>query len=130
MYTGTTPEEMDDIKLCIILPLLIGLIDKWEFFPDPTPLKYLHESQFQEMRDMITIDHVEAKQRLKAGDVKMVKKEKFTPTLDYTIYVRRQVENVGFMKLYMKAEAQRFLGKYVGRLDKRKFKPESAIFKC
>lgn len=130
MYTGTSPEEMDDIKLCIILPLLIGLIDKWEFFPDPTPLKYLHESQFQEMRDMITIDHVEAKQRLKAADIKMVKKEKFTPTLDYTIYVRGYVENPGFMKGAIKSEMSIALGQYVGRLDKRKFKPESEIFKC
>ena len=99
----TTEEEMEDIKLCIILPILLNLIDKWEWFPDITPLKHLHESQFQELRDMITIDHVEAKQRLKAANVKMVKKDKFTPTLDYTIYVRGYVENLGFMKLTIKA---------------------------
>ncbi|NOU63192.1 hypothetical protein GC096_03915 [Paenibacillus sp. LMG 31461] len=122
----TTEEEMNDIILCIVLPLLLNLIDKWEWFPDPTPLKHLHESQFQILRDLITIDHVEAKQRLKAADVKMVKKEKFSPSLDYTIYVRRRVENVGFMKGHIKSEMSRWLGKYVAKLDKSKFNNQHA----
>lgn len=122
----TTEQEMDDIKLCIILPMLLDLIDKWAWFPNPTPLKHLHESQFQELRDMITIDHVEAKQRLRAADVKMVKKEKFSPSLDYTIYVRRRVENLYFMKSVIKAEMQSELGKYVARLDKSKFSMQPA----
>jgi hypothetical protein len=118
----TTEEEMKDIFLYIVLPLLLDLIDKWSWFPDQTPLKHLHESQFQDLRDMITIDHIEAKQRLKSADIKMVKKDKFSPSLDYTIYVRRKVENVGYWKGIVKAEMSRALGKYVARLDKSKFK--------
>ncbi|OAS21124.1 hypothetical protein [Paenibacillus oryzisoli] len=118
----TTEEEMDDIIKCIVLPLLIDLVDKWEYFPLATPLKHLHESQFQDLRDMITIDHVEVKQRLRATNVKMVKKEKFSPSLDYTIYVRGGVENVGFMKGHIKSIMSQSLGKYVARLDWSKFK--------
>jgi hypothetical protein len=117
----TTEQEMDDIILCIVLPLLLNLTDKWEWFPDPTPLSHLHESQFQDLRDMITIDHVDVKQRLKVADVKMVNKDKFSPSLDYTIYVRRRVENVGFMKGHIKSEMSQALGKYVAKLDKSKF---------
>ncbi|CAH1230629.1 hypothetical protein PAECIP111891_06703 [Paenibacillus allorhizoplanae] len=117
----TSEKEMEDIFICVVLPLLLDLIDKWEWFPDSTPLKHIHKSQFQDLRDMITIDHVEVKQRLKAADIKIVKKDKFGPSLDYTIYVRRKVENVSYWKGIVKAEMSRSLGKYVARLDKSKF---------
>lgn len=117
----TTEEEMKDIMLHIILPMLLDLIDKWSFFPYNTPLKHLHESQFQEMLDMITIDHVEVKQRLKAADIKLVNKEIFGPSLDYTIYVRRYEENLSYWKGHIKSEMSQALGMYVARLDKSKF---------
>lgn len=120
----TTEEEIQDIMLHIILPMLLNLIDKWAWFPEPTPLKHLHQSQFQELLDMLTLDHIEAKQRLKAANIKVVKIDKFSPTLDYKIYVRRYEENLSFWKGHIKSEMSKALGKYVSRLDRSKFKAQ------
>ncbi|MDD9266032.1 hypothetical protein ACFPES_03200 [Paenibacillus sp. GCM10023248] len=122
----TTKEEQDDISTYVILPLLLDLIDKYMWFPEVTPLKHLHPDQFQELLDMVTVDHVECKQRLKAANVKVVKNWKVGETLDYKIYVRRYEENFSLWKGLAKAELQIRLGKYVARLDKSKFKKIAA----
>ncbi|MDR6883094.1 hypothetical protein J2X61_004883 [Bacillus sp. 3255] len=119
----TTKEEQDDITTFILLPMILEMIDNWMTFPESTPLKHLHPDQFQQLLDMIMIDHVESKKRLKDADIKVVKAWKVGSTLDYKIYVRRFEESFGIWKGYAKAEMSVRLGRYVARLDKSKFKP-------
>lgn len=100
----------------------MDMIDKWSFFPYNSPLKHLHPDQFQELLDMITIDHVEVKQRLRAANVKVVENWKAgSSSLDYKVYVRRMEENLFFWKGAIKSEISIRLGNYVARLDKSKF---------
>jgi hypothetical protein len=93
-------------------------------FPDFTPLKHLHKEQFQLLLDMVTVDHVECKQRLKAANIKVVKNWRPGATLDYKVYVRRYEENLTYWKGHIKSEISITLGKYVAKLDKSKFKPQ------
>ncbi|NOV01325.1 hypothetical protein [Paenibacillus planticolens] len=125
----TTASENDDITQYIILPMILDMIDKWMSWSEFTPLKHLHPEQFQELLDMITIDHVEVKQRLKTADIKVVKAWKPGATLDYKIFVRRYEENLSYWKGHIKSEISIALGKYVARLDKSKFKklPDAGI---
>ncbi|MDF2652502.1 MAG: hypothetical protein K0Q73_8307 [Paenibacillus sp.] len=121
----TTAEEMDDILKYIVLLMLLDLIDKYMWFPEPTPLKHLHNDQFQELLDMISLDHVEVKQRLKAANIKVVQNWKVGSTLDYKIYARRYEENLSFWKNHVKSEMSITLGQYVSKLDKSKFKKQA-----
>lgn len=123
----TTPEEFDDIKTFVVLPMLLDLIDKWMWFSDNTPLKHLHKDQFQQLLDLITLDHIEVKQRLKKADIKVVRDVKISTSYDYKLYVRRYEENVRFWKGHIKSEISVRLGKYVARLDKSKFKEQPKI---
>lgn len=122
MSNMTTSEETDDILKYIVLPMLLDLVDRYMWFPEPTPLKHLHSTQFQELLDMITLDHIEVKQRLKSANIKVVKDWKVGSTLDYKIFVRRYEEKLSFWKGHIKSQMSITLGLYVARLDKRKFK--------
>ncbi|MEC0231192.1 hypothetical protein [Paenibacillus alba] len=117
----TTAEELDDIKLYILLPMLLEMIDRWSSYPEITPLKHLHKSQFQQLLDMITLDHVEVKQKLKLADIKVLRDMKLGPSYDYKAYVRGYVETLTFWKGHIKSELSITLGQYVGKLDKSKF---------
>jgi hypothetical protein len=106
----------------IVLPMIMDMIDKWSHFPYNTQLKHLHPDQFQELLDMITIDHVEVKQRLKAASIKVMENWKAgSAALDYKIFVRRMEENIMFWKGHVKSEISIKMGEYVARLDKSKF---------
>jgi hypothetical protein len=122
----TTSEELTDINTYILLPMLLDMIDRWMSWPDFTPLKHLHDEQFQQLLDMITLDHIEVKQKLKVADIKVVKAWRPGASLDYKIYVRRFEENHMLWKGWAKAEMSVLLGKYVARLDKSKFKKRQA----
>jgi hypothetical protein len=122
-----TKEEQDDIFVHIILPMILDLIDKWSWFPEITPLKHLHPDQFQQLLDMITLDHIEVKQRLKAADVKVVKDWKAGSTLDYKIFVRRREQKLTYWRNHVKAQMSVKLGEYVGKLDKSKFIMQPAV---
>lgn len=123
----TTPEELDDIKTFVVLPMILDLIDKWMWFPDNTPLKHLHKDQFQQLLDMITLDHIEVKQRLKKADIKVVRDAKISTSYDYKLFVRRYEENIRFWKGHIKSEISIRLGKYAAKLDKSKFKVQPKI---
>lgn len=127
MSNMTTSEETDDILKYVVLPMLLDLVDKWSSWPEFTPLKHLHPTQFQQLLDMITLDHVEVKQRLKAANIKVVKNWKVGSTLDYKICVRRYEEKLFFWKGHIKSEMSITLGTYVARLDKSKFKSQPVV---
>lgn len=121
-----TDEEQDDIFQHIILPMILDIVDKYMWFPEVTPLKHLHPDQFQQLLDMITLDHIEVKQRLKAADIKVVKDWKAGPSLDYKIFVRRHEQTLFYWRNHVKAQLSVKLGEYVARLDKSKFKRQPA----
>ncbi|UKS25012.1 hypothetical protein LOZ80_25890 [Paenibacillus sp. HWE-109] len=123
----TTDEELNDINTYILLPMILGMIDRWMSYPDITPLKHLHSSQFQQLLDMITLDHVEVKQKLKAADIKVVEDWKIGSSLDYKIFARRKEESFMIWKGWAKSQIETLLGQYVGKLDKRLFKRQADV---
>ncbi|MCM3628780.1 hypothetical protein M3194_15660 [Paenibacillus glycanilyticus] len=111
-----TQGELNVIRQCILLPLLVHVIDKNmdDLKYSDSTFKDLYMTSTEVVLDFVNRDYLDARQQLSKAKIKLVEAK---PTADYevnyTVYFRGYQEQFRLMKNVVTAQIRIALGNYV-----------------